>query len=96
MKNNNKINIDNKTIYKTSYYPVLEKREDDKYLKIIGSTRLDSLALRYYKDEHLWWVIAVANNLDIDNYILKADTILRMPDLNYVKEYIKNFQNEQV
>ena len=40
--------------------------------------RLDNLASKYYGDEELWWVIALANRI-IDPFSLAVGTRLRIP-----------------
>jgi hypothetical protein len=47
--------------------------------------RIDLIAHKYYGDQYLWWVIAVANGIvdpfrDLSNHENATPTILRIPD----------------
>ena len=50
--------------------------------------RLDQLAMTYYQDEGLWWVIALRNNLDLPDNALYAGMVLYIPALDYVRRVI--------
>jgi len=41
--------------------------------------RLDLLANKYYGDRTLWWVIAVANNINDASFYVKEGLQLRIP-----------------
>lgn len=43
--------------------------------------RLESLAMRFYRDPELWWVIAEANPQVTDVQSIPAGTILRIPSV---------------
>lgn len=43
-------------------YPEIPVTEDDIYLITTIGDRYDTLALQFYKDPSLWWIIASANN----------------------------------
>ena len=49
-------------LYKTVKYPEIPRNENDIYVITTDGDRYDNLALEYYKDSSLWWVIASANN----------------------------------
>jgi nucleoid-associated protein YgaU len=51
-----------------------------------GSERLDQLAHRYYDDPVLWWVIAMANDLDLIPTALNYGEVLRIPSPRYVSQ----------
>ena len=48
-------------VYRNIRYPEIPLSENDTYMYATDSDRLDRLALRFYKDQTLWWVIAIAN-----------------------------------
>jgi hypothetical protein len=50
--------------------------------------RLDQLALTYYQDEALWWVIALRNNLDLPDNALYPGQVLYVPAMDYVRRVI--------
>lgn len=53
---------DDKQMYQTVRYPEIPRSENDIYVYTTVGDRYDTLALQYYKDTSLWWVIANANN----------------------------------
>lgn len=81
---------DGETFFDTPDFPEIEPTAndiiidiDDKYLG-----RLDLLSYDYYQTAELWWIIALANNLEN----LPADMYLgmkiRIPDINSVRAYL--------
>ena len=60
-------------------YPKIKASNDDMYIVSDSADRLDILALKYYNDQHLWWIIAVANNLNNASYSIEAGIQLRIP-----------------
>ena len=45
-----------------SIYPAIPATANDTYIITTGGDRYDTLALQFYKDSKLWWIIAAANN----------------------------------
>lgn len=43
-------------------YPNIPLSEDDLYILCNATDRYDKLALSYYQDPSLWWIISSANN----------------------------------
>jgi len=76
----NLISSDTKRKYLGSIiYPKIKPTNDDMYIISEQGDRLDILALKYYNDETLWWIIAVANNLNDASYSITPGTQLRIP-----------------
>jgi len=48
-------------MYKTVKYPIIPRSNGDLYVITQEGDRYDRLALRYYDDTNLWWVISSAN-----------------------------------
>lgn len=72
--------IDGKRVYQTTKYPEISLSEDDIYVTTVQGDRFDVLALQYYQDESLWWVISVANGTLKQNSLLPPEGIqLRIP-----------------
>ena len=51
--------------------------------------RLDKLALKYYDDQELFWVIAVRNNLDLPDANLNAGMRIVIPDPVVVRSKLR-------
>lgn len=47
--------------YKTNIYPDIPRSLNDTYVITTEGDRYDKLALQYYSDSSLWWVISNAN-----------------------------------
>jgi len=47
--------------YRTNIYPDIPRSENDTYVITQDEDRYDRLALQYYSDSSLWWVISNAN-----------------------------------
>ena len=62
-----------------SVYPDIPVTEDDIYVITTGGDRYDTLALQFYNDSSLWWVIANANNSKKDGLIVEPGIQLRIP-----------------
>ena len=60
-------------------YPRIKASNEDMYIVSEGGDRLDILALKYYNDQNLWWIIAVANNLNDASYSIENGIQLRIP-----------------
>jgi len=55
------IKVNGKPCYQTTRYPEVPMSENDIYVYSTQGDRFDILALQYYKDKSLWWVISIAN-----------------------------------
>lgn len=75
-----KITINKKPVYKTVKYPEIPLHEDDLYVITTQGDRFDILALDFYQDESLWWIISTANNFLKQNSLMCPEGIqLRIP-----------------
>ena len=54
---------DGKRVFLTTRYPIIPINQSDIYITAASEDFLDSLALKFYKDASLWWVIAQANGI---------------------------------
>jgi hypothetical protein len=66
--------------------PTLAARNDDLSYQVQSHDRIDSIANKFYGDPVLWWVIAVANDMEILPTELNTGDILRIPEPNFVLE----------
>ena len=58
-----KLNITGSTYYRNNVYPEIQPTDSDYYVITTVEDRLDLIALDFYQDAGLWWVIASANAL---------------------------------
>jgi hypothetical protein len=76
-----KTKIDGKLVYVTSRYPEVPITSDDIYVYSVQGDRFDVLALQYYKDSSLWWVISIANTdkLPQNSLVIPEGLQIRIP-----------------
>lgn len=66
--------------YRTNtLYPDIPESDQDTYFIATSGDRYDILALQYYGDIDLWWIIASANNATIDNLVIQPGKQIRIP-----------------
>ena len=63
--------------YETTLYEKIPESNEDIFVITQEGDRLDNLAFQFYGNQHLWWYIAHANNLNSMN--IEAGTQLRIP-----------------
>ena len=82
--------VNNLNYYLNPIYPNIPESEQDIYLITTINDRYDKLALQFYKDASLWWLIAFVNNANKDSLILETGKQIRIP---LPKERILNIYN---
>jgi hypothetical protein len=60
-------------------FPEIPESLNDLYLITTAGDRFDTLALTYYKDSSLWWIIAGVNNSKKDSLVVQPGVQLRIP-----------------
>ena len=70
---------DNNRIYKSNIFPKIDRSVSDIYISTRSGDRLDLLASKYYGDQTLWWIIAIANNLGRSGLIVPPAKQIRIP-----------------
>jgi hypothetical protein len=68
-----------KRYYSNNVYPDIPFSDGDNYVITTIGDRLDLLALDFYNDDSLWWVIASANGLAGDSIYPPLGYQLRIP-----------------
>jgi phage tail protein X len=68
-----------KQYMESTIYPKVQASDNDFYVISDQGDRLDLLAYKYYNDVSMWWVIAVANNLNDANFYVEPGIQLRIP-----------------
>jgi hypothetical protein len=69
----------NKQYIETTTYPKIMPSDNDIYIITTAADRLDLLANYYFKDSSLWWIIALANNLNDASLHINVGTQIRIP-----------------
>ena len=71
---------DGKRVYATSRYPEIPLSSNDIYVYTTQGDRYDILALNYYGDSSLWWIIASGNpNIDLMTLVIPEGVQIRIP-----------------
>ena len=63
---------------------------DDLVYTVTEVDRIDLLAFRFYMDARLWWVIAVANDMELIPAELNTGDELRIPAERFVTQVLFN------
>jgi len=80
-----------KQMYATSRYPEIPLSENDIYVYTTQGDRYDILALNYYGDSSLWWIIASANpNIGLSTLVIPEGVQIRIP--NNISAVINDFR----
>ena len=74
-----KTNETKKNYLQSTIYPKIKATDNDLYIISTQGDRLDLLANQYYSDRNLWWIIAVANNLNDASLSIEIGKQLRIP-----------------
>jgi hypothetical protein len=86
---------DGKQVYKSTIYPPVPAQSTDLLITANGEDYLDDLALRYYKDVTLWWIIGNVNNLGKGRLSVPAGKQLRIPqDIITILNTFKQLNSE--
>lgn len=84
-----KLNATGSAYYRTNVYPTIEPSDTDYYVITTINDRLDLMALDFYQDTSLWWVIASANSLPGDSIYPPIGIQLRIP--TDIKAVLNNY-----
>jgi len=71
--------INGKVAYLPTRYPTLVPSNNDYYIISRADDRLDLIAIDFFGDSKLWWVIAMANDLPGDSMFMPLGFQLRIP-----------------
>jgi glycine/D-amino acid oxidase-like deaminating enzyme len=68
----------------------IPKSDDDIYIRTEEGGRIDLLAMEFYGDPTLWWIIAIANNINSADIGVDGGVQLRIPrDIEYINDLVK-------
>ena len=73
------ITLDDVECWELPEYPKIEAAPDDKRYTVGQNDRIDKLAQRFYGSMDLWWIIALANDMELLPDALSANTIIKIP-----------------
>jgi hypothetical protein len=65
--------------YTNPVYPEIPLSEEDYYVVSTAEDRYDTLALQFYGDDKLWWIIAAANTYQQSGLMITPGVQLRIP-----------------
>jgi len=77
--------------YKDNKYPRISLSVDDIYVETTIGDRFDLLALQYYGDSSLWWIISIANEtLPQNSLYIPVGSQIRIPinTSNIINNYV--------
>lgn len=74
-----KADVTGSQYYQTNIYPTVQPTDSDYYVITTVEDRLDLIALDFYQDQTLWWIIASANALPGDSLYPPVGIQLRIP-----------------
>ncbi len=84
----NLLTIDGFEFWDTLVPPTIPTQVDDFMYTVQSNDRIDLLAQKFYQDPILWWVIAVANDLELLPVDMNAGDVLRIPSPRYVLQVL--------
>lgn len=79
----------------TTIIPSVPLTGSDLYIRTISTERLDKLALDFYEDSTLWWLIAAANGLGKGTFVIPPNTRVRIPSQTGIQDLIINLNNQR-
>jgi hypothetical protein len=76
-------------------YPEFLPADDDVLVEVKLTTSLDNLSQEYYDTPELWFVIALANNIDLPPLEMFPGQVLRIPTKTRVTSILKQAKGKQ-
>lgn len=80
------VTLDSYEFFDFEPYPEFAARPDDLWYQVVAGDRPDTLGQKFYGSPRLWWVVAVANELEILPSQLYVGQILRIPNPGFVRQ----------
>jgi hypothetical protein len=85
---------DNPRRYAQVKYPEIPLDFTDTYVYTTRGDRYDTLALTYYNDSSLWWVISIANpSLGCDSLVPQYGSQIRIPAFFRIATIISRYES---
>jgi nucleoid-associated protein YgaU len=73
------LSIDDVEHWELPVYPKIEEATDDKRYTVDQNDRIDKIANKFYGSPELWWIIALANGMELLPSDLNANAVIRIP-----------------
>jgi len=81
---------------RNAIFPEIPLSYSDIYVISTAGDRYDTLALEYYKDSSLWWIIASINTSKKDSLVVEPGRQLRIPaDIEGIKEQYRELNKDR-
>lgn len=82
-------NTEGTRYYKNSIFPEVPLSSEDIYAITTAGDRYDTLALQFYNNSNLWWIIAGVNGFKKDSLVTTPGIQIRIPadPFNVIKLY---------
>lgn len=64
--------------------PTFSEREGDIFYRVERTDRPETVANRFYGNESLWWVIAIANDIEVPLIEFYPGAVLRIPEPEFI------------
>lgn len=84
------LNVDDVEFWDILDLPVLPVSPDDLFYTVLTGDRIDTIATKFYGDPVLWWVLAVANDMELLPSDLSAGEQIRVPSPTFVSQVLFN------
>lgn len=86
----NLLDFDGVIFWDQTEFPDIVISEDDQYITLsqAQSKRIDLIAWDFYGDVNMFWVIMLANNIDLPNQ-LREGMVLRLPAQSTIDDLLK-------
>lgn len=94
--NRNKKDFKNKEYYASTVFFNITESHTDIYLRVTKGTRLDTISQKIYNDASLWWIIASINNLDLSDYCMSDEKVIRLPSPSRLPQILGEIRNSQI
>lgn len=72
-------NSEGKRYYRNAIFPEIPLSSDDIYAITTAGDRYDTIALQFYNNASLWWIIAGANKFTKDSLVIEPGVQIRIP-----------------
>jgi len=82
------LSVDGIEFWDLNSLPPVPVRDDEIQYTVTFTDRIDLLAYKFYGDPVLWWVLALANSMEILPTDLKPGSVIRVPSSVFITEML--------